>query len=780
MGVDEMAPILHNGHWGHAMTRPTGSTSSHGWFTFFLLAVVQISVVWAIQEAGWLAHSQVLLWVSLAGLATGAIFARPRSHEELLHLLSLFVGVGVLLLAGASTLSKGVLAERIGAIAQRFFKWLETTRSGGIGTDSLLFLLFLAAIAWLVAYFGAWYAFRRQSGWIAVSGAGASLVIAVSYSENLGRYFFLFAPAAILLFAHLNATRQAREWSRLGIDEPSRLHGKFLWQGLAAGLLLVFLASWAPGIATHPNFLRVYQMVERPWYDLQNELARYFGPIQVGTAGASTYGPTLALQSGVSLTDSVVMEVRMTDARRLRAVTYDRYTGQGWVTLDKAKVDVPANDPALEAASAYKERRDLEQTIRLHRTKGDLLFAASLPKSVSVATRAEIDTFTAGQGGGEIGSYADLGAVRAAVGPFRGQEYTVISSISRASAEALRGAGNDYPQRIWQRYTALPRSVPTRVRALAASITRGKTTTYDKVVAVESYLRSLTYSLKPPVPPEGRDVVDFFLFDSKEGYCDYFSSSMVVMLRSLGIPARVVAGYLPGNWDADRDAYLVRESDSHSWPEVYFPQYGWVEFEPTASAPEVARPQTVAEAEALNETSAESEQVNTTGPALLEDVGADTPPDEPSAADQAAGPGAGFQLPSVPPEAILGFLGVLLAGLVTYRGALLVWERQFRGLTPAETAYAKMGLVARWSGRGRRPQQTPYEYAESLSRAVPALAPAIRLIVRAFVRQRFARRAGDPEEPGMLATAWRSLRLSLPRGLFLGNLRRLGRLLRRD
>ena len=207
------------------------------------------------------------------------------------------------------------------------------------------------------------------------------------------------------------------------------------------------------------------------------ELARYFGPVQVGTAGASSYGPTMALQGGVNLTDAAVLEVKTTDPHRLRGVTYDRYTGQGWTTLPRDEVEVPANGTALEQASGDKSRKDVQQEVRVLRTKGDLLFGASLPKSVSLAVRAEIDNLTAGQGGGDTQTVEDLGAVRAAVGPYRGQEYTVVSAVSIASAEELRAAGNDYPQRVWQRYTALPRSVPTRVRQLAQQLTRGKTAT---------------------------------------------------------------------------------------------------------------------------------------------------------------------------------------------------------------------------------------------------------------------------------------------------------------
>src|SRR3972149_7569533 len=112
---------------------------------------------------------------------------------------------------------------------------------------------------------------------------------------------------------------------------------------------------------------------------------------------------------------------------------------------------------------------------------------------------------------------------------------------------------------------------------------------YDKAKAIEAYLRTYPYDLEVPAPPEGQDVADYFLFDLKKGYCDYYATAMVVLARSSGVPARFVLGYSPGSYDAPNAQYVVRELNAHSWVEVYFPGMGWVEFEPTASQPEIDR-----------------------------------------------------------------------------------------------------------------------------------------------------------------------------------------------
>ena len=160
------------------------------------------------------------------------------------------------------------------------------------------------------------------------------------------------------------------------------------------------------------------------------------------------------------------------------------------------------------------------------------------------------------------------------------------------SVQRLRNASGDYPEEIRDRYLRLPDSVPSRVRQLAKQIVQGIDNPYDKARAIETYLRTYyPYDLKVPTPPEGEDVADYFLFNLMRGYCDYYATAMVVLARANGLPARFVVGYSSGDYDAPNARYVVRERNAHSWPEIYFPEIGWIEFEPTGSQPEFVRPE---------------------------------------------------------------------------------------------------------------------------------------------------------------------------------------------
>jgi protein-glutamine gamma-glutamyltransferase len=159
-------------------------------------------------------------------------------------------------------------------------------------------------------------------------------------------------------------------------------------------------------------------------------------------------------------------------------------------------------------------------------------------------------------------------------------QYDGASEVPLVLPQKLRRISADYPEDIRDTYLQLPPLDP-RIPALAAQITANAQTPYDKAAAVERYLRSqLGYTLDLS-DMRRRDPLSYFLFVKRAGNCEYFASAMTVMLRTLGIPARYVTGFLPGEYnDLARD-FIVRASDAHSWVEVYFPQYGWITFDPT-------------------------------------------------------------------------------------------------------------------------------------------------------------------------------------------------------
>ena len=158
--------------------------------------------------------------------------------------------------------------------------------------------------------------------------------------------------------------------------------------------------------------------------------------------------------------------------------------------------------------------------------------------------------------------------------------YEADSDIAIATPAELRTAGRDYPAPITGQYLRLP-SLDARVPQLAAQITRSASNDFDKAAAIENYLRTrFGYTLQLPQTPV-KDPIANFLFERRQGHCEYFASSMAVMLRTIGIPSRVVTGFRSDEFNDLTGNYVVRAKDAHAWVEAYFPGYGWQTFDPT-------------------------------------------------------------------------------------------------------------------------------------------------------------------------------------------------------
>jgi len=248
--------------------------------------------------------------------------------------------------------------------------------------------------------------------------------------------------------------------------------------------------------------------------------------------------------------------------------------------------------------------------------------------------------------------------------------------------------------------------------------------------------------------------VDFFLFDLKEDFCEYFASAMVVMLREVGVPARVVEGYTTGTLDPLTGKYVVKELDAHAWVEVYFPSYGWIEFEPTPSQAPFLR--------------IDSDLVG--GAGFPGDIGQE--PNDPDLAkdkdraglgqqdlvpgeDSGASGNAADRFDPIPLIALLvGMLLVLLLGFARF-------QLRFRGQAPIDAAWGKARLLAQYAGYHPHPSQTPYEYAAMLGEAVPDAKGPIQDIALSRVNDRYTPAGATTEDTARALSAWRRLARTL-------------------
>ncbi|HZY41136.1 MAG TPA: transglutaminase domain-containing protein, partial [Anaerolineae bacterium] len=343
-----------------------------------------------------------------------------------------------------------------------------------------------------------------------------------------------------------------------------------------------------------------------------------------------------------------------------------------------------------------------------------------------------------------------------------GDAYKVTSLSSVANVAQLRNAGTNYPAAIRQRYVQLPNSLPDRVRQLARQIVSDARATnpFDVASALEFYLRTqIKYNEKIPAPPSGTDGVDYVLFDVKEGYCDYYAAAMAVMARSLGIPARIATGYTQGTFDATRGVYQVFQFNAHTWAEVYFPQYGWVQFEPTASQPSIDRPRPVVANAGGTDPNAD---LKPTEPAPQTPDSQTRDTDLESLRDQ-RNLNPGGLTPNSTGD-LLTWMLIIGSALVVIAigsiGAMWLYENRSgqRQASGGEWVFARLSRLARWLRVKLMPWQTPFEQAKALSQIMPASQPAFEKVASLYVQERYGRTPADRADA---QTIWRGLRPAL-------------------
>ncbi len=457
--------------------------------------------------------------------------------------------------------------------------------------------------------------------WISASGGGrlstTGLVLAVAATSTAAAGVFLALPAPVVS-------------SRVSFESQSGAGGSVGVPGALAG---------DSGVAA--------------------ELSRPGSPTsRIRVGGYLGFADALNTALRGSLSNALVMQVRAQRPSYWVGETFDTWQGQSWtesqpVPRRPLRESSPFDLPLSLGAVPFGQ--SVLQTFYIASPTANLVFHAE---------SAEELWFPSGK------IYVDSdGTIVSPLGLGAGSIYTVDSQVSTATPAQLRADESPFalpPGQLAQE-VQLPHAYP-RVLALAQAVTAHDTNTYDEVQSLIRWIGAHThYSENIPPLPAGADTVDEFLFGNRVGFCEQISTSLAVMLRSLGIPAREAVGYVPGGYNPITDLYQVHADDAHAWVQVWFPGYGWEDFDPTASVPATAP---------------------SPGATALHDVGS--------------------ALRRVPPVPVVVVLALAALGVVVVR-----WRRS-RPTTWAEQVVRRAERFGRRAGRPRRPDETLREYAARL------------------------------------------------------------------
>lgn len=446
----------------------------------------------------------------------------------------------------------------------------------------------------------------------------------------------------------------------------------------------------------------------------------------------------------------------------------------GWIQLPERRIDIEAVDVSslpvdLQALVAALKRAefspnasgrpavvDAEQAGEIERLRADLL-----RYPVETALSYGDDENVVLTISGRIPNYDDIEEVRSADAGGSSRRYSVTGSRSQASAEELEAAGTDYPDWVRVRYLQVPDTVTSRTTALASQIAQqaGAETPYDVAVATTDYLKNTyAYALNSEQTPDGQDAVDFFLFGKRIGRCEEFATSLAVMLRTQGIPARLVSGYRSGDEVDQYGDYVYRGLQAHTWVEVFFPKYGWVPFEATPNMPGFDQDRPQRSQVAPSATAEPLVEPTPTVPAEAARAEASPTPAPPASTTDDDNRSMKDRLRN----------GVALAMLLVTAGVALAvtlmaiaWAWGLRGLSPAASLFARVQRVGRLWGVEPNPSMTPAEYAAEFGQAVPRATRPVQIVAGLYAAEQYGGvDIGDDARDGG-EEAWKSVRAVL-------------------
>ncbi|MHB0856142.1 MAG: transglutaminase-like domain-containing protein [Anaerolineae bacterium] len=760
------------------------------WFQFILLVGAALCLSLVVSTTAWLPEAGRLSFVVIWASIVGVLLARSPLPNWLAWTLGILLGVeyGILyagkLLPGLDVIagdisvlatqgwtlvngeelsaelaaqtpfarSLAVMLGRTTIMLNNLSAWLESMRSGVENRDNTVLWFGTAVLAWMLAWNAGYQLFRRHNTFGAFLPLGLGVVANVAFTEVGIEYVYVFLGITLVTLVWANASRLQSLWARRGLDYSPELKRDSVMVGtvLAAAILVIAIAmpyitysraAWFFWDTVGPSLESLYDRLDQAFAG-RNRISRPrnnaggLASHDLGSGSRPTSRPVFSVTTSdppPPPPETIIRGYGALDAELFvpkhywRQRTYDVYTGRGWETSRQDQQSLAAGEPLT---SGDYPGALLTQTYALEEP-AELAFGVNEPVYIDRDYRA----FLRG-----------VDDVAALTVP--DQQYTVVSLVPSAGVNELRAAEDAYPDWVSERHLRLPR-LPDRIAETTAAIIleAGATTRYDKARAIEAYLREYEYDLDVPPPPAGADFVDHFLFTSKRGFCDYSASAMVVMLRTQGIAARYASGFGMGTYDYTQRAWVVREENSHAWAEVYFPGYGWIEFEPTPT-----------------------ERVFNRGSG----GGGAAPPSIPE--------------PEIPAEVYAPQIPTIFkwaAGVFAALLFVLVWPPRWfrrRGRTPRAQVYevyAQLVRRARWLGLGPVDGMTASEYLAALADALEARshlaegsAELIDVIDRVYQRARYSDDTMTFLESHQAENAWLRLKKVMTRLFFAPKRRR--------
>lgn len=574
--------------------------ASPGWSSLWTGLFFGLIIGWGLAIFGQPAWRSALI-VSTLGLIYALVYASRVGREFIIALNEIILIIRRL---GTNIQYQGSdiplilepligLTNTIGVILERVYTWVFAVVTGEPAFDPVAAVFVWLVLVWLVAAWAGWVAIRYRKALLAIMPAVLLSVGVLSFAQRASFSLYLMLGLTLILMAIVQQSKRQSLWVEVGTAFPPRKGNQIVYISILISIAAVLFSGLASSISI-PRLLELVSTGDGSAAQGEGGLADSLGIVSGATPTEDIFEgvrePGLPrdklIGSGPELSKQIVMTVALGDLPSIiedihtqplywRSFTYDSYTGRGWRTSKTISSQYDANQVLLADQEQYPQHVLIEQVVRPVDGESQIAYMAGEPVTINhsseVARRSPGDLF------GIL--IEDAHSIKSR------------SLLPVVDEQTLRKKGQNYPDWVKTRFLYLPPDIPSRVNELALQLTAPEPTPYDRVKAIERYLRTIPYTLDVPYPPLDKDLVDFFIFDLRQGYCDYYASAMVVMARAAGVPARFATGYASGTYDLNAKRFRVSEADAHSWVEIYFPDIGWVPFEPTAGRPSFDRSQ---------------------------------------------------------------------------------------------------------------------------------------------------------------------------------------------
>ncbi|MCJ7659366.1 MAG: transglutaminase-like domain-containing protein [Anaerolineales bacterium] len=592
--------------------------------SLIMLVVILNSLSVGLQTAVPILRNYSLLFYTTTGLIIGLLFSRSSLDGWKVIIISVVLGMIIIFIDLSQSLIPilDLIRETINIVYQSLswpwngppdvevfqilfmdiatnikdvllvlYLWIQSiARSNSTIKSSGSILLWLLNI-WAASIWAGWAVRRIKNPIISIIPAGLLLAAVLNYVRKDTYLILLILMSTLIMTAFVEYKSREMKWENKALDYPEDIRIDFTFTIVVTVFVFTSLAFITPSLSIKSIAItaRLALSAQKDKIEFVADSLGFSDQYTSEIISGGTQTPALPrshlLGSNPDLSRNVVMIVKIIDVPvnngtlpefaqtgyYWRGFTYDIYNGQGWTTSQVISTSYNAGDYALQEINPTQQI--IKQDFQITNSIGGRLFSAgtllTADTDFQIARRSPNDIF---------------GAL------IESPTYQVTSLVNQTSETQLLSSSQEYPDWVLERYLNLPKELPNRVIQLALDLTEEQPTAYAQAIAIEAYLRSYPYTLDIPFPPKGQDVTDYFLFDLQKGYCDYYATSMVVLARAAGLPSRLVVGYGSGLFDYERNRYIVTEADAHSWVEIYFPEFGWIEFEPTGGLLPLERP----------------------------------------------------------------------------------------------------------------------------------------------------------------------------------------------